>query len=67
MVRLQYVVLSFIFLACIPDSMQAQNRYDVLRYVSTLPGSDAVTSAYGGASTALGTGLGSVSDNPAVL
>lgn len=67
MVRLKYVVLSLFLLPCMPDSMKAQNRYDVLRYVSSLPGSDAVTSAYGGASTALGTGLGSVSDNPAVL
>jgi long-subunit fatty acid transport protein len=48
-------------------SVQAQNRYDVLRYVSTQPGIDAVTTMYGGATTALPTGLGAASDNPAVM
>lgn len=45
----------------------SQNRYDVLRYVSTQPGIDAVTTMYGGASTALPTGLGGASDNPAIM
>jgi long-subunit fatty acid transport protein len=67
MMRLNYVIASFFVIFLTITSATAQNRYDVLRYVSTLPGSDAVTSAYGGASTALGTGLGSVSDNPAVM
>ncbi len=48
-------------------SANAQNRYDVLRYVSTQPGIDAVTTMYGGASTALPTGLGAASDNPAIM
>ena len=48
-------------------SANAQNRYDVLRYVSTQPGIDAVTTMYGGATTALPTGLGAASDNPAIM
>lgn len=56
-----YVILLFVI------SAQAQNRYDVLRYISTQPGIDAVTTMYGGATTALPTGLGAASDNPAIM
>jgi long-subunit fatty acid transport protein len=49
------------------NAAYAQNRYDVLRYISTQPGIDAVTTMYGGATTALPTGLGAASDNPAIM
>ena len=67
MKRYLYAAVVCCALVLITDTSVAQNRYDVLRYVTTQPGIDAVTTAYGGASTALATGLGAASDNPAVL
>lgn len=46
---------------------QAQNRYDVLRFNSTQPVNDPISTALGGASTALYTGLGGAISNPAVM
>jgi long-subunit fatty acid transport protein len=67
MKRFSSAIVAICFILVFVLSVQAQNRYDVLRYVSTQPSIDAVTTMYGGATTALPTGLGAASDNPAVL
>jgi len=67
MKRLSSALVAICAILVSVTSVQAQNRYDVLRYVSNQPGIDAVTTMYGGATTALPTGLGAASDNPAIL
>jgi long-subunit fatty acid transport protein len=67
MKRLSSAAMAICAILLFVSSAQAQNRYDVLRYVSTQPGIDAVTAMYGGATTALPTGLGAASDNPAIM
>jgi long-subunit fatty acid transport protein len=67
MKRLSSALVAIYAILVSVTSVQAQNRYDVLRYVSNQPGIDAVTTMYGGATTALPTGLGAASDNPAIM
>jgi len=61
------VFTSVIFSILLSTTLHAQNRYDVLRYVTTMPGSDAVSTAFGGATTAFAPSLGASIDNPAAM